>query len=96
QLDSRGDTRLLGATVTAGEVRGRIGGDLRVESRQDQVRGLTLNVDAQLTTEKNPSGGIDKASVAAGPFGGTVKDKSKKLYEKAGDKTQALKDKLLA
>ncbi|WP_455926738.1 hemagglutinin repeat-containing protein [Pseudomonas capeferrum] len=96
QLDSRGDTRLLGATVTAGEVSGRIGGDLRVESRQDQVRGLTVNVDAQLATEKNPSGGIDKASVAAGPVGGTVKDKSKKLYEKAGDKTQALKDKLLA
>jgi hemolysin len=96
QLDSRGDTRLLGATVTAGEVSGRIGGDLVVESRQDQVQALTLNLDAQLTTEKNPSGGIDKASVAAGPFGGTVKNTGKKLYEKAADKTQALKDKLLA
>ncbi|NWC95965.1 MULTISPECIES: hemagglutinin repeat-containing protein [unclassified Pseudomonas] len=96
QLDSRGDTRLLGATVTAGEVSGKVGGDLVVESRQDQVRQLTLNVDAQLTTEKNPAGGIDKASVAAGPLGSSLKDTSKKLYEKAADKTQALKDKVLA
>jgi len=96
QLDSRGDTRLLGATVTAGEVSGQIGGDLLVESRQDRVQGLTVNVDAQLTVEKNPSGAVDKASVVTGPFASTVRDKSKKLYEKAADKTKALKDKLMA
>jgi len=96
QLDSRGDTRLLGATVTAGEVSGQIGGDLVVESRQDRVEGLAVNVDAQLTVEKNPSGAVDKASVASGPFASTVRDRSKKLYEKAADKTKALKDKLMA
>lgn len=94
QLDSRGDTRLLGAVVTAHDVSGTVGGDLIVQSRQDQVTGLKVQVDTQLTTEKNPAGTVDKLSVASGPLAGKLKGGSKNLYEKTADKARTLKDKL--
>lgn len=96
QLDSRGDTQLMGATIDAKEVSGRIDGDLLVESRQDQVKGLTVKVDAQLTTEKNPNGAVDKVGALAGPAADTLKDKTKGFYEKAADKAKDLKDNLVA
>lgn len=96
RLDSSGDTRLLGASVSARDVAGQIGGDLRVESRQDQVQGLKVQVDAQLTTEKSAAGAVDKASVAGGPLSGKLKNASKKLYERSADKARSLKDKLMA
>lgn len=96
QLDSRGDTQLLGATVTAREVSGTIDGDLVVQSRQDQVEGLKVLVDAQLTTEKNPAGAVDKLSVAGGPWSGKLKTAGKNLYEKTADKARTLKDKLIS
>lgn len=96
QLDSRGDTRLAGATINAKEVSGRIDGDLLVESRQDQVKGVTVKVDAQLTTEKNPNGAVDKVAALGGPATDTLKDKTKGFYEKAADKAKDLKDNLVA
>jgi hemolysin len=96
QLDSRGDTRLTGATIDAKNVSGQIDGDLLVESRQDQVKGLTVKVDAQLTTEKNPNGVVDKVGALGGPAADTLKDKTKGFYEKATDKAKDLKNNLVA
>jgi hemolysin len=74
-LDSRGDTRLAGANLQAGAVSGGVGGDWRVESRQDQVNGLTLDIDAKLSGEKNPQGLLNGVSAFAGPAAAQVKDK---------------------
>lgn len=74
-IDSRGDTRLAGANLQAGTLGGVVGGDLRVESLQDRVNGLTLDIDAKLSGEKNPQGLLNGVSAFAGPAAAQVKDK---------------------
>ncbi|MEE1889606.1 hemagglutinin repeat-containing protein [Pseudomonas carassii] len=51
-LRSQGDTRIEGAQVQASRIAGKVGGDLLVASRQDQVDSLTLHVDASLTQKE--------------------------------------------
>lgn len=74
-IDSRRDTRLSGVRVEADKVAGTVGGDLIVESRQDQVNGHAVKLDARLNAEKNPQGLVNGATALAGPAGGKVKEK---------------------
>ncbi|MNF34034.1 Hemolysin precursor [compost metagenome] len=81
-LDSRLDSRLSGINIDAERIDGRIGGDLLVESRQDQVNGLKVDVDAKLSKENNPQGLLNGISAFAGPAAGKVKDKVGKDIQK--------------
>ncbi len=74
-INSRRDTHLAGVTVTADKIAGSVGGDLIVESRQDEVNGHKVNLDARLNAEKNPQGLVNGAAALAGPVGGKVKEK---------------------
>ncbi|MFO3724081.1 hemagglutinin repeat-containing protein [Pseudomonas sp. HLMP] len=82
-LHSRGDTRIEGASLEAGQIQGNIGGDLRVASRKDRVDNLSLKVDARLSKEKNPQGYVNAASAVAGPAGGKVSEKVGPTLSKA-------------
>ncbi|WDY57002.1 hemagglutinin repeat-containing protein [Pseudomonas sp. PSKL.D1] len=81
-LQSRGDTRIEGASLEAGRITGDIGGDLRVASRKDSVDIVTVKVDARLSQEKNPQGYVNAATSLAGPFAGKVGDKAKSSLSK--------------
>ncbi len=81
-LNSRLDTRLNGINIDAERIEGTIGGDLLVESRQDQVNGLKVDVDAKLSKENNPQGLLNGVSAFAGPASGKVKDKVGKDIQK--------------
>jgi len=74
QIDSRRDTRLSGVRVEADQVSGNVGGDLVVASRQDQVNGHAVTLDARLNAEKNPQGLVNGATALAGPAGSKVKE----------------------
>ncbi len=74
-MNSRRDTHMAGVTVNADKVVGSVGGDLIVESRQDQVNGHKVNLDARLNAEKNPQGLVNGATALAGPAGGKVQEK---------------------
>ncbi|MGB8975275.1 MAG: hemagglutinin repeat-containing protein, partial [Pseudomonas capeferrum] len=56
QWQSRGDTRIEGASLEAGRITGDVGGDLRVASRKDRVDSLSVKGDLRLSQEKNPQG----------------------------------------
>lgn len=73
-INSAGDTRLAGAHLQAANINGKVGGDLQVETRQDQVDGLAVNVDLKLSREKNPQGLVNGVTSVAGPFGGKVRE----------------------
>ncbi|WP_213877261.1 hemagglutinin repeat-containing protein [Pseudomonas sp. dw_358] len=73
-VDSREDVRLSGANLAAERMTGTIGGDLIVESRQDQVNSLKIDGDARLSSEKNPQGLINGVSAFAGPAAAKVKE----------------------
>ncbi|MCP8636200.1 hemagglutinin repeat-containing protein [Pseudomonas mosselii] len=60
-LRSQGDTRVEGAQVQAKRIEGKVGGDLLVASRQDQVDSLVLDIDASLT-QKASTQGTDESS----------------------------------
>ena len=81
-INSAGDTRVAGANLEAGSIAGTVGGDLRVESRQDQVDGLAVNVDLKLSKEQNPQGLVNGATSLAGPFGAKVQDAAGKRLSK--------------
>ena len=90
-LDSAGDARLAGATLVAGQVQGKVGGELHVESRQDQVTGLSVDLDTKLGKEKNPQGLRNGVASLAGPLGGKVDDKfGKQLGKVDPNKTASL------
>lgn len=74
-LESAGDARLAGAQLQAGQVDGQVGGELHLESRQDHVNGLNLDIDLKLGKEKNPQGLRNGAASLAGPLGGKLDDK---------------------
>lgn len=73
-FSSGGDTRLSGGNLDGRVVGGQVGGDLHVESLQDKVDGLALNVDLKLSKEKNPQGLVNGVTSVAGPLGGKVND----------------------
>ncbi|MGC1330166.1 hemagglutinin repeat-containing protein [Pseudomonas sp.] len=74
QIDSRRDAQLTGVQVDAERIGGTVAGDLLVASRQDQVNGYTVGLDARLNAEKNPQGLLNGAGALAGPAAGKVKD----------------------
>ncbi|MGJ7551710.1 hemagglutinin repeat-containing protein [Pseudomonas alloputida] len=82
-LQSRGDTRIEGASLEAGRITGIVDGDLRIASRKDSVDTLTVKGDARLSHEKNPQGYLNAATSLAGPLGGKVKDKAGSTLSKA-------------
>jgi hemolysin len=82
-LQSRGDTRIEGASLDAGRITGAIDGDLRIASRKDSVDSLTVKGDARLSQEKNPQGYVNAATSLAGPLGGKVKEKAGSALSKA-------------
>lgn len=51
-INSGGDTTVAGARIEADQVKGSIGGDLRVESRKDTEHGLNVGVDAGINYTK--------------------------------------------
>ncbi|MQL49278.1 filamentous hemagglutinin N-terminal domain-containing protein [Photorhabdus khanii] len=51
-ISSGGDTTVSGARIEADQVKGSIGGDLRVESRKDTEHGLNVGVDAGINYTK--------------------------------------------
>ncbi|WP_249677096.1 hemagglutinin repeat-containing protein [Pseudomonas abieticivorans] len=83
ELNSRNDVRLSGVQVNADRVSGRVGNDLIVESRQDQVNALKVQLDARLNAEKNPQGLVNGASALAGPAAGKLKEKAGAGLKKA-------------
>ncbi len=82
-LQSRGDTRIEGASLEAERITGAIDGDLRIASRKDSVDSLTVKGDARLSQEKNPQGYVNAATSLAGPLGGKVKEKAGSALSKA-------------
>ncbi|MFJ4064914.1 hemagglutinin repeat-containing protein [Pseudomonas sp. NPDC089996] len=82
-LQSRGDTRIEGASLEAGRITGAVDGDLRIASRKDSVDTLTVKADARLSQEKNPQGYVNAATSLAGPLGGKVKEKAGEALSKA-------------
>lgn len=67
-LYSMGDMQLNGVRVNAGRIEGMVGGDLLLASRQDRVNALKVDIDAQLSKEKNPQGYLNAVRSLSGPF----------------------------
>ncbi len=82
-LQSRGDTRIEGASLEAGRISGAVEGDLHIASRKDRIDTLRVNGDARLSQEKNPQGYINAATSLAGPLGDKVNDKAGPALGKA-------------
>lgn len=57
-LNSSKDTRLAGARIDAGSVQGKVGSDLRVESRKDVEKGVKVDVDAGLSHSNDQGSSI--------------------------------------
>ena len=83
QLDTRRDARLSGVQVQADTIKGTVAGDLLVESRQDQVNGYKVDVDARLNADQNPQGLLNGASALAGPAAGKISGNVAKGIQKA-------------
>ncbi|UYY67705.1 hemagglutinin repeat-containing protein [Serratia marcescens] len=88
-LNSGQDTRLAGARVDADSVQGKVGGDLRVESRKDVETGVKVDVDAGLSHSNDPGSSItSKLSKVGTPrYAGKVKEKLEAGVNKAADAT---------
>lgn len=88
-LNSGKDTRLAGARVDADSVQGKVGGDLRVESRKDVENGVKVDVDAGLSHSNDPSSSItSKLSKVGTPrYAGKVKEKLEAGVNKVADAT---------
>ncbi|HGM6348104.1 TPA: hemagglutinin repeat-containing protein [Serratia marcescens] len=88
-LNSGKDTRLAGARVDADSVQGKVGGDLRVESRKDVETGVKVDVDAGLSHSNDPGSSItSKLSKVGTPrYAGKVKEKLEAGVNKAADAT---------
>lgn len=92
-INSAGDTHLAGARIEAEQVSGKVGGDLVVESRKDQVNSTQVNVDARLDVEKNQPGVVDKLATATGPLKDKVQAKAEGAFDKHRDKLENVVDK---
>lgn len=88
-LNSGKDTRLAGARVDADSVQGKVGGDLRVESRKDVENGVKVDVDAGLSHSNDPGSSItSKLSKVGTPrYAGKVKEKLEAGVNKVADAT---------
>ncbi|HBL7017493.1 TPA: hemagglutinin repeat-containing protein [Serratia marcescens] len=88
-LNSGKDTRLAGARVDADSVQGKVGGDLRVESRKDVETGVKVDVDASLSHSNDPGSSItSKLSKVGTPrYAGKVKEKLEAGVNKVADAT---------
>ncbi|MEL5306689.1 hemagglutinin repeat-containing protein [Serratia nevei] len=88
-LNSGKDTRLAGARVDADSVQGKVGGDLRVESRKDVEKGVKVEVDAGLSHSNDPGSSItSKLSKVGTPrYAGKVKEKLDAGVNKVADAT---------
>ena len=67
ELDSVGDVQLSGARIEAGTVNGKVGGDLTVQSRQDQLNHKRFDVDLGLTGSKPAPTEPDSVAATAPP-----------------------------
>ncbi|AZD17103.1 hemagglutinin repeat-containing protein [Pseudomonas chlororaphis] len=92
-LNSNGDTHLAGARIDANQVDGRIGGDLKVESRKDQLSSTTVNLDARLDAEKNQPGVVDKLTKQTGPLKDKLQAKAEGGFDKHREKLENVVDK---
>ncbi len=92
-INSAGDTRLAGARIEANQVSGKVGGDLVVESRQDQVSSTQVNVDAKLDVEKNQPGVVNKLAKTTGPLKDKVQAKAEGAFDKHREKLENAVDK---
>ncbi|MGP0872052.1 hemagglutinin repeat-containing protein [Serratia sp. CY81684] len=88
-LNSGKDTRLAGARVDADSAQGKVGGDLRVESRKDVETGVKVDVDAGLSHSNDPGSSItSKLSKVGTPrYAGKVKEKLEAGVNKVADAT---------
>ncbi|PNU48623.1 hemagglutinin repeat-containing protein [Serratia marcescens] len=88
-LNSGKDTRLAGARVDADSVQGKVGGDLRIESRKDVETGVKVDVDAGLSHSNDPGSSItSKLSKVGTPrYAGKVKEKLEAGVNKVADAT---------
>ncbi|MDV5745649.1 hemagglutinin repeat-containing protein [Serratia marcescens] len=88
-LNSGKDTRLAGARVDADSVQGKVGGDLRVESRKDAEKGVKVDVDAGLSHSNDPGSSVtSKLSKVGTPrYAGKVKEKLEAGVNKVADAT---------
>ncbi|MGP2802870.1 hemagglutinin repeat-containing protein [Serratia ureilytica] len=88
-INSGKDTRLAGARVDADSVQGKVGGDLRVESRKDVETGVKVDVDAGLSHSNDPGSSItSKLSKVGTPrYAGKVKEKLEAGVNKVADAT---------
>ncbi|NBF10419.1 hemagglutinin repeat-containing protein [Pseudomonas sp. Fl4BN1] len=92
-FNSAGDVHLAGARIDAQRVDGVIGGDLNVESRQDQSRSTQVNIDAKLDVAKNQPGLVSKLSKPAGPLKDSLQAKAEKGFDKHREKLENAVDK---
>jgi len=92
-INSAGDTHLAGARIEADQVSGKIGGDLVVESRKDQVSSTQVNVDAKLDVEKNQPGVVNKLAKTTGPLKDKVQAKAEGAFDKHREKLENVVDK---
>ena len=92
-INSAAGTRLAGARIEADQVSGKVGGDLVVESRNDQVNSTQVNVDARLDVEKRQPGVVDKLATAAGPLKGDAQNKAHGAFDKHREKLERVVDK---
>ena len=92
-INSAGNTHLAGARIDADQVSGKVGGDLIVESRKDQVSSTQVNVDAKLDVEKNQPGVVDKLAKTTGPLKDKVKAKAEGAFDKHREKLENAVDK---
>lgn len=88
-LNSGKDTRLAGARVDADSVQGKVGGDLRIESRKDIETGVKVDVDAGLSHSNDPGSSVtSKLSKVGTPrYAGKVKEKLEAGVNKVADAT---------
>lgn len=92
-INSAGDTHLAGARIEADQVSGKVGGDLVVESRKDQVSSTKVNVDAKLDVEKNQPGVVNKLAKTTGPLKDKVQAKAEGAFDKHREKLENVVDK---
>lgn len=92
-LNSAGNVHLAGANIDAQRLNGAIGGDLKIESRQDQLRSTQVNIDAKLEVAKNQPGLVDKLAKPAGPLKDDLKAKAEKGFDQHREKLEKAVDK---
>lgn len=89
ELNVDRDLTLAGANIQAGQVSGKVEGNLQATSRQDRDNstqvGVGLNVNS--STAKDPSL-IDKGAKLAGPLADKAKEKGVELVNQAADKVE--------